>query len=86
MRVLRNSAWIFTSGGVTAVLSFFYLAIITRTLGPALFGVFALILSTNRLTVALLRFETWQTIVHFGIKHLEGGDPRKFASLAWLCI
>ena len=86
MRVLRNSAWIFTSGGVTAVLSFFYLAIITRTLGPALFGAFALILSTNRLTVALLRFETWQTIVHFGIKHLESGDTRKFASLAWLCI
>lgn len=83
VRVLRNSAWLFTGNGVTAVLSFFYLAILTRTLGPEGFGQFVLIFSTVQLIAAFLRFQTWQTIVHFGVRYVLERNPHKFSSLAF---
>ena len=83
VRVLRNSAWLFTGNGVTAVLSFFYLAILTRTLGPEGFGQFVLIFSTVQLIAAFLRFQTWQTIVHFGVRYVLERNPQKFSSLAF---
>src|SRR3546814_11340903 len=33
--ILQNTGWLLTGKGVGAVLSLFYLAIVTRTLGPA---------------------------------------------------
>src|SRR3546814_6130619 len=39
-RILENTAWLLGGKGVGALLSFVYLAIITRTLGPAGFGHF----------------------------------------------
>ena len=83
VRVLRNSAWLFTGNGVTAVLSFFYLAILTRTLGPEGFGQFVLIFSTVQMIAAFLRFQTWQTIVHFGVRYVLERNPQKFSSLAF---
>ena len=84
--MLRNSGWIFTSTGVVAVLSFFYLAILARSLGPAGFGLFAMIMATTRLMAAFLRFETWQTIVKFGVPHLLNQDREKFSSVAMRCL
>ena len=85
-RVLRNSVWLFTGNGVTAVLSFFYLAILTRTLGPVGFGQFVLIFSTVQIIAAFLRLQTWQTVVHFGARYIAGNDLQKFSSLAFLAI
>jgi len=86
MRVLRNSGWIFTSTGVVAVLSFFYLAILARSLGPEGFGLFAMIMATTRLMAAFLRFETWQTIVKFGVPHLLEDNREKFSSVVMRCL
>lgn len=86
VRVLRNSAWLFTGNGVTAVLSFFYLAILTRTLGPSGFGQFVLIFSAVQLIAAFLRFQTWQTIVHYGVRYVLERSPQKFSSLAFFGI
>ena len=86
VRVLRNSVWLFTGNGVTAVLSFFYLAILTRALGPEGFGQFVLIFSTVQMIAALLRFQTWQTIVHYGVRYILERDPQKFSALAYFGI
>ena len=86
VRVLRNSAWLFTGNGITAVLSFFYLAILTRTLGLEGFGKFVLIFSTVQIIAAFLRFHTWQTMVHFGVRHVLERSPYQFSALAFFCI
>jgi len=86
VRVLRNSMWLFTGNGVTAVLSFFYLAILTRTLGPEGFGKFVLIFSTVQMIAAFLRFQTWQTIVHFGVPYLLRRKAHQFSSIAFFGI
>lgn len=81
-RVGRNSAWLFSSKGVSAVLSLFYLAVVTRTLGPAGFGTFILIVSTGQIIAALFRIQTWQAIVQFGTPLLAKGDHSAFNNLA----
>ncbi|GAB5487693.1 MAG: lipopolysaccharide biosynthesis protein [Parasphingorhabdus sp.] len=81
-RVGRNSAWLFSSKGVSAVLSLFYLAIVTRTLGPAGFGTFILIVSTGQIIAALFRIQTWQAIVQFGTPLLTKRDHAAFNVIA----
>lgn len=82
VRVGRNSAWLFSSKGVSAVLSLFYLAIVTRTLGPAGFGTFILIVSTGQILAALFRIQTWQAVVQFGTPLLSKGDHKAFGRIA----
>ena len=82
VRVGRNSAWLFSSKGVSAVLSLFYLAVVTRTLGPAGFGTFILIVSTGQIIAALFRVQTWQAIVQFGSPQLGQGNHSAFLGIA----
>ncbi len=81
-RVGRNSVWLFSSKGVSAVLSLFYLAIVTRTLGPAGFGTFILIVSSGQIIAALFRIQTWQAIVQFGTPLLAKRDHAAFNVIA----
>ena len=46
--IARNLGWMLASRGVLAVLSLVYLAIVTRTLGVAGFGRFALITGASQ--------------------------------------
>ncbi len=82
VRVGRNSAWLFSSKGVSAVLSLFYLAIVTRSLGPSGFGMFILIVSTGQIIAALFRIQTWQAIVQFGTPLLAKGNHTAFNQVA----
>ncbi|WP_420902549.1 lipopolysaccharide biosynthesis protein [Sphingobium algorifonticola] len=85
-RILANTAWLLGGKGVGAVLSLFYLAIITRTLGVADFGRFALITSTAQAISVLVTFESWQIVVRFGQTHLQGGAPHALNRLIRFCI
>ncbi|MCF8709450.1 lipopolysaccharide biosynthesis protein [Rhizorhapis sp. SPR117] len=85
-RILQNTVWLLTGKGVGAVLSLFYLAIVTRTLGPSGFGQFALILSTAQAIGIIVSFETWQIIVKFGQEHVQSGDSGRFGRLLTFCI
>lgn len=82
VRVFRNSAWLFSAKGIGAVLSIFYLAVLTRTLGPEGFGEFILIVSIVHVVFSLLHFETWQSVVHFGVPRLLAKDKLGFSQLA----
>ncbi|MET0366433.1 MAG: oligosaccharide flippase family protein [Sphingobium sp.] len=79
-RALANVGWLLSSKGVGAVLSLVYLALATRTLGIRGFGEFALILGAAQGVAALVGFESWQSVVRFGLKHLhEHAEDRLLA-------
>src|SRR3546814_6664080 len=71
---------------LVSVLSCVYLAIITRTLRPAGFAHFALILSTAQLISIIVSFESWQVIVKFGQEHVQNSDTERFGRLFGFCI
>ncbi|MEH6702238.1 lipopolysaccharide biosynthesis protein [Parasphingorhabdus sp.] len=83
VRVFRNSSWLFSAKGVGAILSIFYLAILTRTLGVAGFGEFMVIVGAVQVLAAILKLQTWQAVVQFGVPYLLAGQERKFRKLSW---
>ena len=85
-RVLANTAWMLGGKSVGGILSLFYLAIVTRSLGVADFGRFALVLSTVQAIAALVTFESWQIIVRFGQRHLISSDTHALNRLIRFCI
>ncbi|HTH27087.1 MAG TPA: oligosaccharide flippase family protein [Sphingobium sp.] len=85
-RALRNVSWLLIAKVVGAVLSLFYLAIVTRSLGVARFGEFSLILGTAQAAAALVGFETWQVLVRFGMAHLQRGRADALRRLVRFCI
>ena len=83
VRVFRNSSWLFSAKGVGAILSIFYLAILTRTLGVAGFGEFMVIVGAVQVLTAVLKLQTWQAVVQFGVPYLLAGQDRAFRKLSW---
>lgn len=82
IRVLRNSSWLFSAKGVGAVLSIFYLAILTRTLGVSGFGELMIIVGAVQVLAAILKLQTWQAVVQFGTPYLLAGQDRAFRKLS----
>ena len=86
MRILINTGWLLGGKGFGGVLSLFYLAIITRTLGVSGFGQFALVIGTAQAIALIVTFQTWQVVIRFGASCLKGQDNRKkFGRLIGLC-
>lgn len=79
--VWRNLGWLLASRGVLAVLSLFYLGIITRSLGVSGFGRFALIVGAAQAIAVLVAFQTWQVIVQFGMDAEQRGDDAALGRL-----
>lgn len=82
IRVFRNSSWLFSAKGVGAILSIFYLAILTRTLGVAGFGEFMVIVGAIQVLTAILKLQTWQAVVQFGVPYLVAGQHQAFRKLS----
>lgn len=72
--VFGNLGWLLASNGLMAVLSLIYVAIVTRTLGIADFGRFALIIGAAQTLATLVSFETWKIVVQYGVEHGARGD------------
>jgi len=83
--IARNLGWMLASRGVLAVLSLIYLAIVTRTLGLADFGRFALISGAAQALAVLVGFQTWQIIVRYGTDDLRTGNLPRLAQLLRAC-
>lgn len=83
--IARNLGWMLASRGVLAVLSLIYLAIVTRTLGLADFGRFALISGAAQALAVLVGFQTWQIIVRYGTDPLHNGDLPRLGRLLRAC-
>lgn len=84
-RVMQNVAWLLAGKGTGALLSIAYLGLATRTLGPAGFGEFALVLGTGQAIVAFVSFQTWQVVVRYGMGHLKDGRSDRLARLVAFC-
>jgi len=85
-RILANTGWLLGGKGVGAVLSLAYLAIVTRTLGVADFGRFALVLSAASVIQTLVSFDSWQIVVRYGQPHLASGDGDALNRVLRFCI
>ena len=85
-RILANTGWLLGGKGVGGVLSLAYLAIVTRTLGVADFGRFALVLSASNVIGALVSFDSWQIVVRYGQTHLSAGDSHALNRLLRFCM
>lgn len=85
-RILANTGWLLGGKGVGAVLSLAYLAIVTRTLGVADFGRFALVLSAANVVKALVSFDSWQIVVRYGQPHLTEGNGDALNRVLRFCI
>lgn len=84
-RILTHLGWILGGKGYGAILSLFYLAIVTRVLGPAAYGSFALVLSAALVLQAVLNFNVWQVLVKYGQEHIHSGDRPALARLIRFC-
>jgi O-antigen/teichoic acid export membrane protein len=84
-RILRNAGWMLAGKGVGAVLSLFYLAAATRSLGPKGFGEFALILSLGQAVSGIMSFQTWRLVIRYGGRHVLAGDRPAFSRIVALC-
>jgi O-antigen/teichoic acid export membrane protein len=85
-RILANTGWLLGGKGVGAVLSLAYLAIVTRTLGVADFGRFALVLSAANVIKTLVSFDSWQIVVRYGQPHLASGNDDALNRVLRFCI
>ena len=85
-RILANTGWLLGGKGVGAILSIAYLAIVTRTLGVADFGRFALVLSAAQVIKTLVSFDSWQIVVRYGQPHLSAGAGDALNRLLRFCI
>ncbi|MEA3390493.1 lipopolysaccharide biosynthesis protein [Sphingobium sp. CCH11-B1] len=85
-RILANTGWLLGGKGVGGVLSLVYLAIVTRTLGVADFGRFALVLSAATVIKTLVSFDSWQIVVRYGQRHLSVGDGDALNRVLRFCV
>lgn len=85
-RMLTNVAWLIGGKGFGAVCSLIYLAILTRSLGLKDFGHFALIFGTSQALIAIAGFQSWQTVVRFGVQHIHSQDWAGFGRLSMMAF
>ena len=85
-RILQNGGWLLAPKTIGAVLSFIYLAMIARSLGPAAFGDFALMFSFAQAVTGVAAFQTWQIIIRYGTQPLLGGQHDVIARVVFLCL
>ncbi len=85
-RVIKNLGWLLAGKGFGAVLSLFYLALVTRLLGPAGFGSFTLILVTAQVASAFVSFESWQLVIRFGSQLQARKANDEIHRLAAFCL
>lgn len=85
-RMRRNSSWLLSAKGFGAVASLVYLAVLTRSLGPADFGLFTLIVAGTQMAAMVVRPNCWQSVTQFGAKAMARSDGKAFSQIVWLCL
>lgn len=85
-RMLTNVAWLVGGKGFGAICSLIYLAILTRSLGLKDFGHFSLIFGTAQALIAIAGFQTWRTVVRFGVHHIHDQDWDGFGRLSMMAF
>lgn len=77
-RVLTNAGMLLGGRTVNAVLSLGYMAVAARALGVRELGVLVLVQAFAQFMGDVVRFQSWQTMIHFGAHALSRGEPGPF--------
>ncbi|MCD2317027.1 oligosaccharide flippase family protein [Sphingomonas sp. IC-11] len=85
-RLIRNLSHLAAGKAASTAVGLVTLALTARLLGPASFGIVAVIESYCRLIDQVLRLETWQAIIRYGTGALLAEDKVQLASLIKLGI
>lgn len=80
-RLIKNIGWIAGSRGFNALVSIAYMAFAARTLGPAGFGAFALILTYAQLMANFVQFQSWKAVIRYGAIHRAASRPDRLERL-----
>ena len=82
---MRNAGWLLSGHAISGTLSLAALLIAARYLGPAQFGIIALITTYVALVDRLLNFQTWQALIRFGAKANADANAAAFRRLVKVC-
>jgi O-antigen/teichoic acid export membrane protein len=77
-RVVLNAGKLLGGRSVNAVISLGYLALAARGLGVTAFGVLVLIHAFAQFLGDVVKFQSWQTLIHYGAAPLHNDDTRRF--------
>lgn len=80
LRVVRNSAHLFSSNSASLVLSFIQGVLAARILGPAGFGLLGIVMSYAATLNGLLSFRMSELVVRYGGEYLEQGENERAAA------
>ena len=83
-RMGRNVLWIVGGRGFQAVASLVYLGLAARTLGMEGFGAFSLVLAYGQAIANIAQFQSWQTVIRYGMHHLARGHGGRLGRLLGL--
>lgn len=78
---LKNILHLVSGSSGNALLMLVSTTIAARSLGPAAYGVLALVLTVGRLSERLLRFESWQPLIRFAASEDIVNDKKKMSEL-----
>lgn len=78
---LTSIAHLLTGSTANALIMFVSTTISARALGPATYGIFALVLTIGRLSERLLRFESWQPLIRYAAHEEIAGNSRRLSEL-----
>jgi O-antigen/teichoic acid export membrane protein len=78
---LKNILHLVSGSSGNAILMLVSTTIAARSLGPAAYGVLALVLTVGRLSERLLRFESWQPLIRFAASEEIANDKKKMSEL-----
>jgi O-antigen/teichoic acid export membrane protein len=70
-----------TGTAATLVITFISVGLVARALGPASYGILALILTLGQACERLLSFQSWQPLIRYGATLDFDGDGKDLASL-----
>ncbi|SBW07779.1 putative Inner membrane protein YghQ [uncultured Alphaproteobacteria bacterium] len=85
-RAARNLAYLTGGKSVSGLLSLIYLAVAVQTLGIDVYGQLILIYSFAQLVTAIVQFQTWQPILHFGTAAIAEDRLGDFRSLVRFAV
>jgi O-antigen/teichoic acid export membrane protein len=80
-RAGTNFGWMAGSAGFSAVASLVYIALTARTLGPASFGTFALVMTYGELATNFAQFQSWKAVTSFGAVHQQSNNKLRLGRL-----
>lgn len=85
-RVLKNSGWLVLAQGLVALLTLVQGVLITRVLGIASYGVFALVVTVVLTVIQLCDSRIWETLIKFVPQYRSAGDAGKATAVVQFCF